>query len=105
MIRHVVLVRFAQGTPDREISEIFGTLDALREVVPGMGAFAAGENASPEGLGRGYTHAFSIDFDGEGSRDVYLAHPRHKAAGARLVAATDGGVDGILVFDLPVDRP
>lgn len=105
MIRHIVLVRFAPAVPDLEKRAIFSALDRLRDVVPGMGVFAAGENISPEGLGKGFTHGFTIDFDTQGARDDYLAHPKHKEAGARLVAAADGGIDGILVLDLPLSGP
>ena len=34
---------------------------------------------------------------------AYQDHPDHKALGARLVANAKGGLDGILVFDLPFD--
>ena len=33
------------------------------------------------------------------ARDVYLDHPAHKAAGARLIAACENGLAGLLVFD------
>ncbi len=32
-------------------------------------------------------------------RDAYLAHPDHGRAGARLVAALQGGTDGLFVLD------
>lgn len=98
MIRHVVLIRFEAATPDDERERVISALRALRDSVPGMLAFAAGANTSVEGLDRGYTHAFSIDFDSEAARDAYLEHPDHKAAGARLVALA-GGIDRILVVD------
>ena len=58
---------------------------------------------SPEGLGRGFTHAFTCDFEDAAARDAYLAHPAHKAAGQRLVAATREGVAGLLVLDFEID--
>ena len=99
MIRHVVLVRFLAAVPQAEREAIFAQLRALTSVVPGMSGFAAGSNVSPEGLARGYTHLFTADFTDPASRDAYLVHPDHQAAGARLVAATDGGVDGLVVLD------
>ena len=35
-------------------------------------------------------------------RDRYLAHPDHQAAGSKLVAAAEGGLEGILPFDIEV---
>jgi hypothetical protein len=54
---------------------------------------------SPESLQRGHTHAFTIDFADEAARDAYLVDAGHKALGARLVAAAEGGRDGITVVD------
>ncbi len=102
MIRHVVLVRFAETTPQGEKDAIFGDLAALQGVVAGMSGFASGANVSPEGLAKGYTHAFTADFTDAAARDAYLIHPAHAAAGARLVGAAAGGLDGILVIDLSV---
>ena len=100
MIRHVVLVRFKPDLPPGEIDAIFAELDALRAKLPGFAAFAAGPNMSPESLDRGYTHAFTADFADAATRDAYLAHPDHLVAGGRLVAATQGGVEGLVVVDV-----
>jgi hypothetical protein len=104
VIRHLVLVRFAQATPPAERDAIFADLAALRAVLPGMRGFAAGANVSPEGRARGYTHAFTADFADAAARDAYLDHPAHKAAGARLVAALEGGREGSLILDFAVDE-
>lgn len=98
-VRHVVLVRFAAGTEPVEIEAVFDALANLRAVVPGMLGFDAGRNTSPEGLARGYTHGFVVDFTDTAARDAYLAHPDHKVAGAALVGLCEGGIDGILVLD------
>ena len=100
MIRHVVLVRFAETTLTTEIDAIFGDLGRLQEVVPGMLSFAGGADVSPEGLAKGFTHLFVVEFDGADARDAYLAHPAHRAAGARLVRAAEGGLEGVLVMDV-----
>ncbi|WP_245258829.1 MULTISPECIES: Dabb family protein [unclassified Chelatococcus] len=98
-VRHVVLVRFATGTEQGEIEAVFDALANLRAVVPGMLGFEGGHDTSPEGLARGYTHGFVVDFADAAARDAYLAHPDHKVAGAALVALCEGGIDGILVLD------
>jgi Stress responsive A/B Barrel Domain len=78
---------------------VFAGLAALKDRLPGILAFAGGADASPEGLQRGHTHAFTIDFADAAARDAYLADAGHKALGARLVAAARGGLDGITVVD------
>ncbi len=99
MIRHVVLVRFREALPATEIMAIFQQLDDLRVKLPGLKAFHGGPNVSPEGLSRGFTHAFTADFIDAEARDAYLAHPDHEAAGARLVKAAEGGLGGLTVLD------
>jgi hypothetical protein len=100
MIRHIVLVRFASHVGDAEIARIFADLRELRHTIPGLLSFAAGANVSPEGLARGYTHAFTVDFADAEARDLYLADGGHAKAGAALVAALEGGLDGLLVIDV-----
>ena len=99
MIRHVVLVRFREGVAPGGISAISDGLAGLRRHLPGMRNFAHGPNVSPEGLARGFSHAFTVDFEDVVARDTYLALPEHEAAGARLVRAAEGGLAGLTVLD------
>jgi hypothetical protein len=100
MIRHCVLVKVRPDAPAGELEAVFAALAALKSRLPGMLAFAGGPDASPEGLQRGHTHAFTIDFVDEAARDAYLVDAEHKALGARLVATAQGGRDGITVVDI-----
>ena len=102
MIRHIVLVRFRPEITAAEKSAIYAELESLRELVPGFLGMSYGPNVSPEGLHKGFTEGFSMDFVDEAARDAYLVHPAHKAAGGRLVAALEGGRDGLVVFDMMV---
>lgn len=102
MIRHTVLVKFPAGACPDTIEGLFGALDDLRTVLPGMLNFRGGANVSPEGLARGFTHAFVADFVDAAARDAYLVHPAHQAAGARLVAAAEGGINGLIVVDIDI---
>lgn len=99
-VRHIVLCRITPGTPQATLDALWAELDALRAHIPGMGPLRAGADASPEGLGRGYTHAFTVDFESTAARDAYLAHPAHRSAGARLTALCEGGKDGLCVLDV-----
>jgi hypothetical protein len=102
MIRHVVLVRPAAQASSASVQAALDGVAALQGVVPGIVSVQLGANVSPEGLGQGYTHGFVVDFTDAAARDAYLPHPAHQKAGAALVAIADGGVAGILVFDLQV---
>ena len=102
MIRHIVLVRFSSEATSQCIEEIFAALKALQASIPGILAITCGPNNSPEGLDRGYTHAFTVDFVDAAARDGYLPHPEHQKVGAAIVGAADGGIEGIAVIDYGV---
>ncbi|MFN8830719.1 MAG: Dabb family protein [Labrys sp. (in: a-proteobacteria)] len=102
MIRHIVLIRFRPEVSEAEIAAIFSDLAAIQAVLPGVRSITAGRSESPEQIERGYMHGFVVDFDDWAALAAYQSHPDHKAVGARIVANAVGGLDGVLVFDLPV---
>ena len=103
MIRHIVLFRARPGVPESEIAAILAELGAIRDRLPDILSFHGGRSESPEQIERGYLHGFTMDFAGWEALAAYQAHPDHRRAAAALVAASAGGVDGILVFDLPCE--
>ena len=99
MIRHIVLIRFRTDVTEEKIENI---LAALTPLCARLGvSFVAGRSQSPEKIERGYMHGFTIDFPSWDSLQTYADDPDHKAFGGQLVAHAEGGVEGILVFDLP----
>lgn len=104
MIRHCVFVRFREDIPTAERAAIHADLESLRAVIDGMGKVHFSANVSPEPFARGFTHGFTIDFRDAAARDAYLVHEAHQRAGARLVAALQGGTEGLMVIDLEVTQ-
>ena len=104
MIRHCVFVRFRDNVPEIERAAIHADLEALRAVIDGMGKMHFSANVSSEPFARGFTHGFTIDFRDATARDAYLVHEAHQRAGARLVAALEGGTEGLMVIDLEVTQ-
>ena len=102
MIRHIVLTKFKQETPEDTIAEIYAALSELTDRLSGAGGFTGGRSESPENMERGYMHGFVIDFDDWAALKDYAENAEHKALGAQLVANAVGGIDGILVLDLEV---
>ncbi|UNK38632.1 Dabb family protein [Shinella sp. H4-D48] len=101
MIRHCVFIRFKPTISTAYKTELFNEIDTLRDRLPGMLAVHIGTNVSPEeGMDKGFSDGFIVDFADSFSRDAYLEDTEHKATGGRLVAAAEGGVAGILVYDL-----
>lgn len=100
MILHCVFLRLKASLPAEEKTAIFDALAALKGIIPGILNIQHGPNVSPEGLSGGFRDGFVVTFESADARDAYLVHPDHVAVGDRLVAACDGGLAGLMVFDL-----
>jgi hypothetical protein len=100
MIRHIVLLKARPEVTEAQIAAIFADLQGLR--LPGILAIHSGRSESPEKIERGYLHGFTVDFADWDALAAYQDHPDHRRVGTALVAAAEGGLDGILVFDLVV---
>jgi hypothetical protein len=104
MIRHCVFIRFKPETSKERIAELFGEIDALKHHMDGVLAVHIGTNVSPEeGMDKGFSDGFIVDFDNANSRDIYLEDAEHQAVGAQLVEASVDGAEGILVYDLEIE--
>ncbi len=102
MIRHVVLANLRSDLTSAETDALVAALHGMKTEIPGILAVAAGANNSPEGLDRGHSYGFTVDFVDAAARDAYLPHPDHVKVAKQLVAATQGGVEGILVLDFEI---
>ena len=102
MILHCVFLRFRSDVGERDKLGLYAGIAALKDRIPGMLDVQAGPNVSPEALDKGFSEGFVVTFADAAARDRYLADEDHRMVGARIVAATEGGVDGVFVFDLQV---
>lgn len=102
MIRHIVLIKFQAGVSEETISALFQELRKIETQVPGILDIKSGRSESPEKIERGYMHGFVVDFLDWDALQNYQDHPDHKALGAKLVENAVGGLDGILVLDIPL---
>ena len=103
MIRHCVFIRFLRNVSKAQRDEIFAEIVGLQRHLPGILAVRTGTNVSTEvGMDRGFADGFIIDFIDLEARDGYLADAEHQRVGARIVAAAEGGLTGVFVFDLDI---
>ena len=101
MIRHCVFIRFRADVSNPTKLGIYQEIADLKRTMPGIIAVYEGENVSPEtGMDKGFSDGFIVDFVDEAARDTYLADPDHQKTGAKIVAAAEGGLAGIFVYDL-----
>lgn len=103
MIRHLVALRFKAGTSRATKQAIYDDLAGLSDHIDGIIDFQSRDNVSVEDpLVRNYRDLFWFDFRDTDTRDRYLVDEVHQSIGARIVAETEGGADGVFVFDFEV---
>jgi hypothetical protein len=95
ILRHVVLLKFKEGSQAQDIKKVEDAFRALPSKIKEMQSLEWGLNNSPENLNQGFTHCFFVTFLSEKDREVYLPHPDHKAFGATLRPY----LDKVLVVD------
>jgi len=103
MIRHLVALNFKAGTSAETKQALYDDLAALDGRIEGILDFQSRTNVSVEDpLVRDFRDLFWFDFRDTDVRDVYLVDEVHQAIGARIVAETEGGLDGVFVMDFEV---
>ena len=92
---HVVLVQFKETLQSKDLQKITDAAYGL-QAIPGVRTLNFSQNVSPEGLGKGYTHALSMKFNSSRDRDsIYLPHPIHQKFVELFVPYTES----VLVYD------
>jgi hypothetical protein len=94
---HIVIMKFKAETTAEQIEAIFKTLQNLldNKLIPGLTEYSGGAYDSPEGLNKGFTHAFTMKFTDKESRDAYFPHPDHEVVKNMIVPS----IDDVICFD------
>ena len=95
MLIHLVLIQFKEDTSIEDLQKITDGAYSL-QAINGVEDLNYGENVSPEGLGKGYSHSLTMKFAKARDRDsIYLPHPIHKKFVDLFVPFTNS----VLVYD------
>src|SRR4051812_45141294 len=95
LLRHVVLIKFKDGSTLTDIKKVEDAFLALPSKIKAVKGFEWGTNNSPENINQGFTHCFFVTFQTEKDREEYLPHPAHKA----FVDVLTPHLDKVLVID------
>lgn len=95
VLRHVVLLKFKDGTTSQQIKDVEGVFCALPSKISAINDFEWGTDVSVEKRSEGFTHCMIFTFLSEVDRDKYLPHPAHQ----ELVSMSRPYLDKILVID------
>ena len=94
-VKHIVLLKFKDGTNDEQTSKFFDDLLDLSESIAGIDDYVSGFNNSAEGKALGLTHGFIMTFSDVTARDAYLVHPEHERFKTMAMVL----VETALIFD------
>jgi hypothetical protein len=97
-VKHIVLLKFKDGTSEEQIAKFFEELLDLSETVPGIDDYVSGANCSSEGRSQGMSHGFIMTFSDAAARDAYILHPEHERF--KTMALTI--VENVLIFEFEV---
>jgi hypothetical protein len=82
-VRHIVLFRFAEGTPDERIADLSAGLSALPPAIPEIRRYEHGRNL---GANPGtWDYAVVAEFDSIEDQHTYRDHPTHQKLIRELV--------------------
>jgi hypothetical protein len=83
-ILHLVPLELRDDADAEQVEGAFAASRALADRIEGVLVAVAGEDVSPEAMADSYTHALVFRFADSQSRDRFLTHPEHIAAGELL---------------------
>lgn len=79
ILRHIVNLKYKADATTKQIDEAVNAFVDLKNKIPTIAAFEWGVNDSTEGASKGFTHTFTITFNDEHAREIYLFHEAHIA--------------------------
>lgn len=94
-VKHIVLLKFKDGTSDEQIASFFDEVLDISETVAGVEDYVSGPNCSPENSNQGLTHGFVMTFSDASTRDAYLSNSEHE----RYKTLAGPLVDSSVIFD------
>jgi len=97
-VKHIVLLKFKDGTSEEQITKFFDDFLDLSETIPGIDDYVSGANNSPETMNQGFTHGVVMTFADATARDTYVTHAEHE----RFKAGAMPLIDAVVVFDFEV---
>jgi len=79
-LRHVVGLKFKKDSSPEEIKAALAGFENLKNEIPAIAKLEWGLNNSAEGLSKGFDYCFTITFNDQHAREIYLFHKAHVAA-------------------------
>ena len=78
ILRHIVALKFKDGTSQDKIDDVLSTFENLTNTIPELKSLEWGKNDSTEGATKGLNYIFTLTFNDEHGREIYLFHETHQ---------------------------
>ncbi|MDV7186544.1 Dabb family protein [Lutibacter sp. TH_r2] len=95
ILRHIVNLKYKKDATEAQINTAASAFENLKNKIPEIANLEWGINDSTEGASKGFTHTFTLTFNNEHEREIYLFHKAH----LDLVSKIGPIIDDVLVMD------
>ena len=95
VLRHIVNLKYKEEATETQIDEAVKAFEDLKKEIPEIERIEWGVNDSKEGASKGLTHTFTLTFNDDHGREIYLFHEAHIA----LVNKIGPIIGDVLVMD------
>lgn len=95
ILRHIVNLKYKKDATEAQINTAASAFENLKNKIPEIANLEWGINDSTEGASKGFTHTFTLTFNNEHQREIYLFHKAH----LDLVSKIGPIIDDVLVMD------
>lgn len=95
VLRHIVNLKYKEEATEAQIDEAVKIFIDLKNEIPEIAHIEWGVNDSKEGASKGLTHTFTLTFNDDHGREIYLFHEAHIA----LVNKIGPIIGDVLVMD------
>ncbi|MEX0291421.1 MAG: Dabb family protein [Flavobacteriaceae bacterium] len=100
VLRHIVNLKYKAEASEKQVKEAVDAFIDLKNEIPEITNIEWGVNDSSEGHSKGFTHSFTLTFDDEHGREIYLFHKAH----LDLVNKVGPLLEDVMVMDYWTDK-
>lgn len=95
ILKHMVNLKYKKDATELQIAEAEEAFVNLKNEIPEIANIEWGINDSEEGASKGFTHTFTLTFNDEHGREIYLFHKAH----LDLVSKVGPIIEDVFVMD------
>lgn len=100
MLLHCLFIRFKASVTADQKQELYHRVTELSRLLDGVLDVKYGPNSSFQGLHGGFHDGFIVTLESDEALETFVTHELHEELDDQLLELSDGGLSGIMVFDM-----